>query len=583
MKKLFKFLALAAAAATALATVSCNKPEDSASKTIATPTLSVTPASVVIDADSDATALSFSWNDVATESITPVYSFQITRQGDDDFAAGTAYECSGTTKVFSHAEIAALANEIGASLDQGFTLMARVRVTAKDDKDIAAVVSNTVTASVSKEQYPIDNLYPIGEATPYGWSLDKTEPMERSGNIFTWTGHLYANGEFKFLLQNTDWWPGLVNSTGNDPYTFDPVIRLSDTGDYKFKVDQEGKWKITIDASNTNAITMTAEFIEAEVQEFTLEELYILGSATKTGWSLDNMEAFSRDGDTFCWEGYLSDSGEFRFPCQKDWWPSLMIPADGGSSGTLVKGNGDGDKITYSVEEPGNWRIEVNGSDLSYTITFLGAVEPSAYATLFMCGDATPYGWSTAMTEASQLKPETTDKYVWGGQLTSSGTFKFLTKPDWAPSYNRDASAGDYWTLTYRENYDQPDEQFSVEADGTYIIEANIYTMKVTASAVSGIYILGGATGTGWDLDAMEAFTQDGNTFRWNGNLKAGEEFRFPLQKQSNVWWPCLMVALDGESLVMGYGDSDKIAYTVAEDGYYSIEINLDTMRCSIK
>lgn len=582
MKKLFTFFALTAIAS--LFAVSCKDitPTPDGPGAITAPTLTVTPSAAVINVDSDETALTFNWNDVAADGITPVYSFQVTKEGDSDFSAGTAFECDGTKKAFSHAEIAALAQEIGASLDKGFNLMARVRVTDKNDKNITPAVSNVVTAAVSKAQFPLENLYPIGEATPYGWSQDKTVAMERNGNIFTWEGHLYAGGEFKFLLQNDgNWWPGLVNASNDDPYTFNPVIRMEDGADYKFKVDKEGKYLITIDATNTNDIKMTAEFLEDDVQELVVEELYIIGGATKTGWSLDAAEAFTKDGDVFTWEGYLSDSGEFRFPCQKDWWPSLMIPADGGTSGTIIRGNSDGDKVVYDVDEPGNYRITINAKEMTYTLEFLGSVEPSEYATLYMCGDATPYGWSTAMTEASQLKPETSDKYIWGGALNSTGTFKFLTKADWAPSYNRDASASDYWTLTYRENYDQPDEQFKVEADGTYIVEANIYTMKLAVNLVEGLYILGGATDTSWSLDDMAALTKDGNKYTISCNLKAGEEFRFPLQKKSNVWWPCLMVAEDGESLVIGYGDSDKIVYTLTEGGSYTVTVDLDTMKCS--
>ena len=577
MKKLLRLFAFVGMFA--FVVVSCVKPQPEP-KTLTAPVLTVTPAAAVIDADSDDVALTFSWNDVATSDITPVYSFQITQEGDNDFANGTAYDCNGTTKAFSHAEIAALADEIGASLDKGATLMARVRVTAKDNKDIEAVVSNSVKATVSKAQYPLENLYPIGEATPYGWSQDKTVAMEKNGGIYTWTGHLYANGEFKFLLQNDAWWPGLVNATNDDPYTFKPVIRLEDGQDYKFKVNKEGKYKITIDATNTNDIKMTAEFIDDDIQELVVEDLFILGSATMTGWSLDDMKSFTKDGDVFTWEGYLSDSGEFRFPMQRDWWPCLMVAEDGKS---VVKGNGDGDKIAFNVAEPGNYRITIDVKAMSCKIEFLGAVEPSEFATLFMCGSATPYGWTTSMSDANQLKPIDANRYVWGGDLKSDGTFKFLTKADWAPSYNRDATSENYWAMTYRENYDQPDEQFAVEADGTYIVEANIFTMKVIVSALEGLYVLGGATDTGWSLDDMTQFTREGNKFSWSGNLKAGEEFRFPLQKKSNAWWPCLMVADDGQSLVIGYGDDDKTAYKLTETKKYDIVIDLDLMKCEIK
>ncbi len=586
MKKLFTFFALTAIAS--LFAVSCKDitPTPDGPGAITAPTLTVTPSAAVIDVDSDETALTFNWNDVAADGITPVYSFQVTKEGDSDFSAGTAFECDGTKKAFSHAEIAALAQEIGASLDKGFNLMARVRVTDKNDKNITPAVSNVVTAAVSKAQFPLENLYPIGEATPYGWSQDKTVAMERNGNIFTWEGHLYAGGEFKFLLQNDgNWWPGLVNASNDDPYTFNPVIRMEDGADYKFKVDKEGKYLITIDATNTNDIKMTAEFLGEDTQELVIEELIILGSATNTGWSLDDAVAFTKNGDIYTWEGYLSDSGEFRFPCQRDWWPGLMIPADGGTSGTLIRGNSDGDKVVYNVEEPGNYRITINAKDLSYTIEFLGAPEPSEFINLYMSGDATAFGYTTSMNDVNRLKPETPDKYIWGGDLKASGKFKFQTKADWIPSYNRDATSDNPWKMVLRNTYDDPDEQFTVEADGTYIVEANLITMKANVTPVEGIYVLGGATETGWSLDNMAAFTRNGNIYTWEGILKPNEEFRFPLQKKSNAWWPCLMVAEDGESLVIGYGDDDKTAYKIQSDypaPGFTVVINLDSMKCTI-
>jgi len=482
MKKVLSLLAMAGLMS--LFTISCEKDPvpDPEPEALTNPTLQVSPSSVVIDENSEDIAVTYSWDDVKTETITPVYSFQITKEGDTEFSSGTSYEVNGATKSFTHAEIAALAQEIGGDLNVGFTLVARVRVTAKDNSDIKAVVSNSVSTSVSKAQYPIANLYPIGEATPYGWTQSKTEAMSKNGSVFSWTGHLYANAEFKFLLQTDAWWPGVVNAS-DDPFTYQPVLKLEDGDgvDKKFKVDKEGKYTVTIDASNTNDIKMSVVFIDDDVQEIEINELYVLGSACKAGWSLDNMEAFTKEGDIFTWEGSLDNSGEFRFPTQRDWWPSLMIAEDGK---TLVKGNSDSDKIVYVVEEPGIYRIVCDVKAMTCELTFVGEETPAEFPILFMCGDATPYGWNTAMTDDSQLKPVDgkTDVLGWTGNLTASGTFKFLTKADWIPSYNRDATAADYWTLVYRENYDQPDEQFKVDADGTYNVVVNLTEMKVTCT-----------------------------------------------------------------------------------------------------
>ena len=484
MKKYFKLIALAGLASLFMA--SCNKPEETPEPekpaSLTAPTLSVTPTSIVVSPESEDVALTFSWNDVAVEGITPVYAFQVTRKGDNDFASGTAFECTSAEKKFSHAELVTLAGEIGASLDEGFSLIARVRVTAKDKKDVEAVLSNVVEVAVSKEQYPIENLYPIGNGTPYGWSQDKTVAMEKNGSKFTWTGHLYANADFKFLLQNDgNWWPGVVNKT-DDAFKHEPVLGFGDADDKKFKVDKEGKYTITIDASNTNALTMSVEFIDDDIQTLVVDHLYILGGATKTGWSLDAMEEFEKNGNIFTWEGSLTEGGEFRFPMQRDWWPCLMIAMDGE---TLVKGVSDDEKTGYTVDETAIYKIVCDIDNMKVSINKTGDIVPPDFPTLYMCGDATPYGWSSVMTEESQLKPvESSNVNVlsWTGELKSPGNFKFLTTSDWVPSYNRDATADDYWTLVYRENYDQPDEQFSVSESGTYKVVVDLDAMKVTCT-----------------------------------------------------------------------------------------------------
>ena len=504
MKKYFKLIALAGLAA--LFVASCKKPEETPEPqkpaSLTAPTLSVTPASVVVSPESEEIALTFSWNDVKAEGLTPVYAFQITKKGDNDFASGTAFECASTEKKFSHAELATLAGEIGASIDEGFSLIARVRVTAKDKKDVEAVLSNVVEAAVSKEQYPIENLYPIGNGTPYGWSQDKTEAMEKVGSTFTWTGHLYANAEFKFLLQNDgNWWPGIVNKT-DDPYDYEPVIGFGDADDKKFKVDKEGKYTISIDASNTNALKMFIEFIDDDIQTLVVDHLYILGGATKTGWSLDAMEEFEKNGNIFTWEGSLTEGGEFRFPMQRDWWPCLMIAMDGE---TLVKGVSDDEKTGYAVDETAIYKIVCDIDNMKVSITKTGDIAPPEFPTLFMCGSATPYGWTTVMTDENQLKPvESSNVNVlsWTGELKADGTFKFLTCSDWVPSYNRDAAAEDYWTLAYRENYDQPDEQFAVTEDGTYKVVVDLDAMKVTCTKAE---------------PAAASITIDGDMSDWEG------------------------------------------------------------------
>ena len=152
---------------------------------------------------------------------------------------------------------------------------------------------------------------------------------------------------------------------------------------------------------------------------------------------------------------------------------------------TLVKGVGDDDKTGFTVDESAIYKIECNVATMKAGITKTGEIVAPEFPTLYMCGDATPYGWTASMTEESQLKPENTGNVnvlSWTGALTAGGTFKFLTKNDWIPSYNRDENADEYWTLVYRETYDDPDVQFSVSEDGTYKVVVDLDAMKVTCT-----------------------------------------------------------------------------------------------------
>ena len=126
MNKYFKMFALAGIAC--LTAIACSQDISPLPKTITPPTLAVSPGYVVVSPESEDVALTFTWDDVTANGITPVYAFQVTKKGDTEFASGTAFECPSTEKKFSHAELAALASEIGASIDEGFDLIARVEI-----------------------------------------------------------------------------------------------------------------------------------------------------------------------------------------------------------------------------------------------------------------------------------------------------------------------------------------------------------------------------------------------------------------------------------------------------------------------
>ncbi len=175
-------------------------------------------------------------------------------------------------------------------------------------------------------------------------------------------------------------------------------------------------------------------------------------------------------------------------------------------------------------------------------------------------------------------------------------TFNVTTNQDWTASADAD------WVSVNPNNGKASDKAVAVtvtaddndteaERTATVTVKAGTLskTVKVTQAAkaatpeppvdepeytVTELYMLGSACDTGWSLDEMQAFANDGGIFTWTGNLNSEGEFRFPLQKVSGQWWPCLMISEDGTSLVYGTSDDEKVIYHVPETGNYTITIN---------
>ena len=175
-------------------------------------------------------------------------------------------------------------------------------------------------------------------------------------------------------------------------------------------------------------------------------------------------------------------------------------------------------------------------------------------------------------------------------------TFNVTTNQDWTASADAD------WVSVNPNNGKASDKAVAVtvtaddnateaQRTATVTVKAGTLskTVKVTQAAkgvtpeppvdepeytVTELYMLGSACDTGWSLDEMQAFANDGGIFTWTGNLNSEGEFRFPLQKVSGQWWPCLMISEDGKSLVYGTSDDEKVIYHVPETGNYTITIN---------
>lgn len=153
--------------------------------------------------------------------------------------------------------------------------------------------------------------------------------------------------------------------------------------------------------------------------------------------------------------------------------------------------------------------------------------------TLYIIGDATTGGWS--LDSAEELTWEDYGLFTWTGTLSASGSFKFVvSRDDFVPSYNRDADSSTGTTLIYRESYDDPDESFSVDEDGTYELTVDLLSMTINVEESDGnswrfeqVYFVGSFTDWGFVEMTRDVLAIDmwhyGAVFEWND----GGEFKF--------------------------------------------------------
>jgi len=154
--------------------------------------------------------------------------------------------------------------------------------------------------------------------------------------------------------------------------------------------------------------------------------------------------------------------------------------------------------------------------------------------------------------------------------------FKIRADKAWDSSYGMwEGSTNISVGSTYGLKADLEGVNIKLSAAGNYVVRFYEATADFIAlPVITELYILGDAVSTGWSLDDMEAFTAgEGSVFTWTGAITANKEFRFPLQKVSDTWWPCLVKGTDDGWLAFGWSDADKNQIPVTEDGTYTITV----------
>lgn len=212
-----------------------------------------------------------------------------------------------------------------------------------------------LTVSISKlDLPPYSGIYMVGSAAPNGWDIsNSTQLVQNADNpfIFTYKGVMQA-GEFKFPVnRNSDWGQDMFMKT-DSAHMY--LHKGGAADDNKWSIAKKGYYTITLNLSdNTVSISRL--------------KLYMVGSASPVGWSIDKSVLLTEDavdGCIFLYNGPMV-SGEFKFPVNRntDWGQDMYMRTD--DTHMYLHKGGAGDDNKWNITADGNYAITANVETLS--------------------------------------------------------------------------------------------------------------------------------------------------------------------------------------------------------------------------
>ena len=354
----------------------------------------------------------------------------------------------------------------------------------------------------------------------------------------------------------------------------------------------------------TRLFSLSLMIMLAAVQVFA-GRIYLIGTATSSGWSLDAAPLMEQTGDNlYQWVGNLND-GKLKFLTHKD-----FVPSYGPTTNNTALTVGTFDlQLRSSYDDPDNafavtagryaLTIDLSGDTPQLTVAN-GAELPdkglSSYypEAIYAIGSATTAGWRTP--DAVEMHESACNSGIYNGTLTlSSGELKFLNQKDFGAGYGASVSndpingAGVYTLVAL----DKADLKFAVTLDEPteFDVTANIVdgSLSLTATGVepevvypAKLYIIGPAVGGwSWDNNGQEMTTLEEGVYTWTGKLLAAQMKFFEQPKFEAVAYGATeadkVMSADGEYDIVKLIDNDYKFIAPADN--VTLTVNLKTMK----
>lgn len=354
-------------------------------------------------------------------------------------------------------------------VEAGSAVILEARVIALfSDANVEEDISDVISLSIATYMPVSKTLYFMGNAAPNGWDASKATPLlvdPDDPTIFKFQGDLLP-GQLKFITTLGTFLPSYQK--GEDENTL--LYRTDDTQpNVNFEILEKGKYNLVL---NLVELTISIELVTGPGYDV----LYVFGSATSSGWDIENALEMLPDPDNlfkFSYDGVLNP-GEFKIAVNKDTdlGQDMFMRDPNDSSKVYLHSGGDPDDSNWEIYEENLHSLELDLSNYTISIEALK---------LYIIGSATPVGWNIA--DAIELEQDPSDWFIfrYEGPLIE-GEFKFPVNRqfDWAQDmYMKDP---DDPAKMYRHKGGEEDDEkwvFTAADAGNYLLTLNVQELSI--------------------------------------------------------------------------------------------------------
>lgn len=452
--------------------------------------------------------------------------------------------------------------------------------------DSSLNINDELTLTVSNSEMVLDERQPNDKLT-FNWTTGTNEgtsasisyvlQIDKEGNNFA-TALDYEMGvnSYSFSINSTTLNTILLNTFGVQPGA---------TQNFEARVIA------TVANENVDAQIASTSFSVTSYLPVSTE-LYIIGSATSSGWDIANALALTLSSSkpgTFVYQGSLS-SGTFKLPVSKDaCFCQDFYTKSATDDGKMVHNiNGSGDDLQWEITQAGQYKITADLLNLTITIE---AVSGPAFSHIYIVGDASPSGWNINNPREFTQSQDNPFIFTYEANFTQ-GSFKILagTTGDWCGEWYRPLTDGQSLSSTAVEQNSgcTVDNKWNVGAADVARYKITLDTQNNTIKIQKvNLYIIGDGGPNGWNIGTPTAMTYNNGNYIYTGPLGSDNATgEFKISKFKGDWcdgdW--INAATANQSILNGNyiithkcdGPDNKWKLQTGNAGNYQITINLE-------